>query len=306
MLKGKCLNKNSTIGILAPASPEKITTINNKLSQFKSLCFNNVILSKHIYDNNDYLAGSDKDRASDINYMFSDDSIDGIICLRGGYGSLRILEYIDKNIVKSHPKFFCGFSDITLLLDYFKNLGLISFHGPMINSDLTDTTTIKSLLDVSSFNSKNYFYNLNNYPSMIYVNDYDFSGQIIGGNLATICSSIGTPFEMKTNNSIVFLEEVNEEPYIIDRMLTELLLSNFFVSCTGIIIGHVNKSKLFDQCYKKQLQNVFINRLSSLHIPLIVGFPSGHDYPNLTIPIGANAYYSKLDNKLIIKDNFLI
>ena len=273
MLKGKCLNENSTIGILAPASPENASFINNKLSIFKTLCFSNIKLAKHIYDKDDYLAGSDKDRASDINDMFKNDSIDGILCFRGGYGSLRTLQFIDDDIIKSHPKFFCGFSDITLLLDHFKNLGLIGFHGPMINSNLSDCETVKSLLDISCYNLSNYSYKLNDYHDMIYINDTSFSGQLIGGNLATICSSIGTPYEVKTNNSIVLLEEVNEEPYVIDRLLTQLLFHNFFNSCNGIIVGHVNKSRLFDLCYKKHLQQIFINRLKDLHIPMIVGFP---------------------------------
>ena len=306
LLKGKCLNENSTIGILAPASPEKVSFINNKLSIFKKSCFNNIKLANHIYDKNDYLAGDDEDRASDINDMFKDDSIDGILCFRGGYGSLRTLQYIDDNIIKSHPKFFCGFSDITLLLDHFKNLGLIGFHGPMINSNLSDCETVKSLLDISSYNLSDYFYELSTYPDIICINDNSFSGQLIGGNLATICSSIGTPYEVKTNNSIVLLEEVNEEPYVIDRLLTPLIMHNFFDFCNGIIIGHVNKSNLFDLCYKKHLQQVFINRLKDLHIPMIIGFPFGHDYPNISLPIGANAHYSKNQKKLIITDTFLI
>lgn len=306
LLKGKCLNENSTIGILAPASPEKENFINNKLSLFKSLCFSNIKLGKHLYNKHDYLAGNDKDRASDINDMFNDDSIDGIICFRGGYGSIRTLQYIDDSIIKCHPKFFCGFSDITLLLNHFRNLGLICFHGPMINSNLSDCETVKSLLDISKYNFSNYSYNLNHYCDIRYINDDSFSGQLIGGNLATICSSIGTPYEVKGNNFIILLEEVNEEPYVIDRMLTELIFHNFFDSCNGIIIGHVNKSKLFDLCYKNHLQQVFINRLKNLHIPMIIGFPFGHDYPNFTIPIGCNAHYSKTQKQLILTDSFLI
>ena len=98
----------------------------------------------------------------------------------------------------------------------------------MINSNLSDCETVKSLLDISCYNLSNYSYKLNDYHDMIYINDTSFSGQLIGGNLATICSSIGTPYEVKTNNSIVLLEEVNEEPYVIDRLLTQLLFHNFF------------------------------------------------------------------------------
>lgn len=309
MLKGKVLNKNSVIGIIAPASPEKYSAIKDNLNLFKCLCYKNIIIGNHTINNScdcDYLAGTDKERADDINYMFSNNSIDGIICLRGGYGCLRTLKYIDDDIIKSHPKFFCGFSDVTLLLNHFKDLGLIGFHGPMINSNLSDIDTIESLNAISNCNIQNYEYDLCKYNDLIFINDNSFSGQIIGGNLATICSAIATPYSIKPNNSILFLEEVNEEPYVIDRMLTQLLLTHFFNSCNGIIVGHVNKSKFYDLKSKKELQDVFINRLKHLHIPLIIGFPFGHDYPNITIPIGCNAHYSSCNKKLLMDENFLI
>lgn len=308
MLKGKALNKDSTIGIIAPASPEKFNTLKSNIKLFESTCYHNIKFGKHTFSNSyspSYLCGTDKERAEDINDMFQDESIDAIVCLRGGYGCLRTLKYIDDSIVKSNPKFFCGFSDITLLLDHFRNLGLIGFHGPMINSTLSDVDTINSFLDVSRYNSANYEYKLCMFNGLTYVNDRSFEGELIGGNLATICSAIKTPYEVKSKDSIIFLEEVNEEPYIIDRMLTQLMLIHFFDSCKGIIVGHVNKSKFYSLQYKKDLQKTFIRRLKHLNIPMIVGFPSGHDYPNLTLPIGAHLKYNNNSNIITVTEPFL-
>ena len=134
MLKGKKLTSASIIGIIAPASPENKDKIDKKICEFKELGFK-IKLAPHIYNKYGHLAGSDSDRAKDLHDMFSDSSIDGIVCLRGGYGTARLISYLDKKVIIQNPKFFCGYSDITLLLNYFANLGLITFHGPMITSD---------------------------------------------------------------------------------------------------------------------------------------------------------------------------
>lgn len=305
MLKGKVLSPSSTIGIIAPASPEKYSSIKSSLNLLK-LYFNNIKLGSHVLDRKSYLAGEDSDRGEDINKMFLDDSIDGIVCLRGGYGCMRTLPFINSEIIKSNPKFFCGFSDITLLLNYFASLGLISFHGPMINSNLSDTQTLSSFIDVASSNCCNYTYSLSDYKDIYYVNRKTFTGRLVGGNLSIICSSIGTPYQMDCFDSVLLLEEVNEEPYVLDRMLTKLLFSDYFKSCHGIIVGHLDKQIIPNLSHKKRLQNIFIERLRRLKIPLIVGFPSGHDYPNLTLPIGSIVEFNSTTKKLIVKENFLV
>ena len=305
MLKGKILSPSSTLGIVAPASPEKYSSLKPSLNLLKCY-FNNIKLGAHVLDRTGYLAGDDVNRANDINKMFLDDSIDGIICLRGGYGSIRTLSYINPDIIKCHPKFFCGFSDITLLLNYFTSLGLITFHGPMINSNLIDSSTLSSLIDISSCNTPNYTYDLTQFNDISYLNTNSFTGKLIGGNLSIICSSLKTPYEITAANSILLLEEVNEEPYVLDRMLTQLLYSDYFKSCRGIIVGHLDKQLIPNLSYKKKLQKVFIERLTPLNIPLIIGFPSGHDYPNLTLPIGSIVSFNPEAKRLIVKDNFLI
>jgi len=303
MLKGKALTKGSTIGIIAPSSPEDKDIINEKVDQFSSLGFNTK-LGKHLYNIHGHFAGYDQERARDITDMFLDNSIDGIVCFRGGYGSIRTLPYIDPKVIKKNPKFFCGYSDITILLNYFAKLGLITFHGPMINSDFTNEETLKSFLKISS-SSSNIIYILNDYNNIAYINPNSFCGNIVGGNLSMICSSIGTAFEINMKNSILLLEDIDELPYAIDRMLTQLLYGRKLDSCRGIILGSFKGCDLPDYSRSLSLKEIILDRLEPLDIPIITGFPCGHIYPNITIPIGCNAHFSYKNKTLTILDTCL-
>lgn len=305
MLKGSILNNSSTIGIIAPSSYEDNTKINNLINQFKTLGFN-IKLGNHLFEKNSFFAGSDYNRASDINDMFADKNIDGIICLRGGYGSIRTIPYINKELIINNPKFFCGFSDITMLLNYFNSLGLITFHGPMINSNFNDIKTLSSFINIIKTHNTNFFYNLNLYPYINYSNLKSFSGKLVGGNLSILCSSIGTPYEIDTSNSIIFLEEINEAPYTIDRMLTQLIFANKFKSCNGVIVGYLSNTSNYNNSNDKKLfEQTIIDRLKPLNIPIILGFPCGHNYPNLTIPIGCNILFDSISKNIIFLDSFL-
>lgn len=305
MLKGKALNTSSTIGIISPASCEDKSIINEKINTFRTLTGYKIKIAPHVYDKYGYLAGSDKCRAMDLNNMFADKSIDGIVCLRGGYGSIRMMKYIDKKLIKKNPKFFCGFSDITLLLNYFSKLGLITFHGPMIKSNFNDEETLNSFLDISSCCSKNYIYNLNDMNQISYINKKSFEGKICGGNLVMMCSSLGTPFEVDTKNSILLIEEINEAPYAIDRMLTQLIYAKKLKSCHGIILGNFTDCALNDYSKSFNIEEIINDRLKPLNIPIIVNMPIGHSYPNITLPIGCKAKFSCQNNSLTILDNFL-
>ncbi|NLK95584.1 MAG: LD-carboxypeptidase [Clostridiales bacterium] len=306
MIKGTSLTKNSTIGIIAPASKEDINNVKEKITTFSNLGFK-VKLGRYIYNRHSFFAGSDLQRAKDIQDMFLDKSVQGIVCLRGGYGSVRALDYIDPNIIISNPKILCGFSDITALLNYFSSFGLITFHGPMINSDFNDKTTFNSFLNVLSTNKANYKYDLNAMDSISIINGRSFSGKIVGGNLSVLCSLIGSKYSINTANSILLLEDVNEAPYVIDRLLTQLINNNIILNCSGIIIGYLSNEKNYNKNISKFfLEKTVIDRLSYFNIPLILGFPFGHNYPNLTIPIGAYATFSYDENSLIINDSFLL
>lgn len=301
MLKGKILSNNSTLGIIAPASCSPRDSIDTYVSQFETLGFN-VVLGNHIYDKNGYLCGNDYDRAKEITDMFEDDSIDGIICYRGGYGSIRTLPHINMSSIKKNPKFFCGYSDITILLNYFANNNLITFHGPMVKSDFNDILTLSYFKRMMFNPSKGTIYDLSNCAK--YNNDY-FSGRLMGGNLSMICSSIGTPYEVNLDKSILLLEEINEAPYVIDRLLTQLILSSKLNKCKAILIGHMTGCSLDTYEESFTTLEVIKKRLIPLNIPIIYGIPFGHSYPNLIFPIGCKATYDKNTSKLVLCENAL-
>ena len=301
MIKGKILNTNSTIGIISPASCSEDIIINTYINKFKSLGFK-IVKGNHIHDKHGYFSGTDIDRAKELTNMFLDDSIDGIICFRGGYGSIRILPHIDMSIIKNNPKFFCGYSDITILLNYFANNGLITFHGPMIKSNFDDVSTLSYLKRMLFNPTKGFIYDFSN---CIKFNNNYFSGKLMGGNLSMICSSIGTPYDINLDNSILLLEEVNEPPYVIDRLLTQLLLSSKLNKCNAIIIGHMTNCT-DDNNYSFDTLNIIKNILLPLNIPIILNVPFGHSYPNLTFPIGCYANYNKKTNQLVLCENSLL
>lgn len=304
MLKGFHLIPGSTIGVVAPASCDDITIIKNNIKDFESLGFK-MKFGSHLFDKYGYFAGKAIDRANDINNMFSDTSIDGILCLRGGYGSIQVLPYLNTDLIIKNPKFFCGFSDITILINYLCKLNLISFHGPMINSNFNDIATLNSLTNIIQSNKKYLYYDLSKLDNIKIINGRSFYGKLVGGNLSIICSAIGSKYEINTDNNILLIEEINELPYVIDRLLSQLIFSNKIQNCNGIICGHFKNCSLSNYDRSFTTEEVIINKLSNFNIPIIINFPFGHDYPNLTLPLGCSTEFNYKDLRLTFLDNLL-
>lgn len=281
------LNPGDTIGLISPSSPAKENEIELGIKFFKDKGFN-VKVGKNIYNKIGYLAGSDLERAEDVMSMFLDSSVKMILCIRGGYGVIRTLPYLNFDIIKNNPKLFIGFSDITTYLNIFYNkCGFVTFHGPMLNSNFDDITINHLLYTLTN----GYIpYTITNPSAFPTTTNFDSSvtGILVGGNLSTICSTLGTDYEIDTNNKILFLEEVNEEPYSIDKMFTQLLLCNKLNCCKGIILGQFTKCSLPHYERSLTLSEVISDRILSLNKPTIMNFMSGHGYPKLTLPIGAN------------------
>ncbi|WP_066889752.1 S66 peptidase family protein [Clostridium nigeriense] len=300
--KLKVLNNYATIGIVAPASPESPESIDSKIESFEKLGFK-IKKGKHLYDNYGYLAGNDKDRAEDLNSMFADKKIEAIICLRGGYGSIRMAQYLDLKLIKNNPKPFFGYSDITLLLNYINNkCNFPTFHGPMITSNFNDITTKEYFLKIIKHNKSKIIYNLKDICSDNFLiwNKKDFTGNIVGGNLSIICSTLGTPYEINFNNNILLIEDVDESPYVVDRMLSQLISCGKIQKLSGIIIGY------FTNCINKNnnitVEEILKEKLIPFNIPIIQGIKIGHDYPNITFPIGSSFKFSCRENLLIQKE----
>lgn len=302
MFIGKKLTPTSTIGIIAPSGCSNDSTIDSYISEFKKLNFN-VCYNKSLYQKYGYLAGCDIDRANDLMEMFKDPKIDGIICFRGGFGAIRMLPYLDIKSIQKNAKFFCGYSDITLLLNYFAQNKIPTFHGPLIKSDFTkDSKTLPILKYLMQNPSKGFTYD---FKENFVINNKSATGILMGGNLSTICSSIGTHYEVNLSSSILLLEEINEAPYVVDRLISQLLLCKTISKCRAILLGH------FTNCNSNQLDNfdireLLISKLKKLNIPIIFDIPFGHDYPNYTFPLGIRAHYSSNTKKLHLTENALL
>lgn len=292
MIFPKGFSKNCTLGIVAPSGPFKRYSLDKIESSLINIGYN-VKFGKSCYGSyKGYLSSDDVTRAKDIEDMFLDNDIDVILCIRGGYGTPRILNLINYDIIKKNPKPFIGFSDITALHTAFnQKANLVTFHGTMAGSCPDwDDFSYKSLLD--SLNMKDIL-NIKNPPDSP-INTLiagKCSGVITGGNLSLLVSTLGSEFEIDTKDKILFIEDIGESIYKLDRMLTSLDLAGKFKDCAGIIFGD------FCDCIKSndddfELEELFLDRISKYNKPCISNLKSGHCTPMVTLPLGVHC---KLD-----------
>jgi len=279
MIKPPPFDKSKKIGIVALAGPMESETVLRGEDYLKSLGYN-VLIAPSCFERNRYLAGSsDEDRAFDLKMLFAEDEIGAILNMRGGYGSNRLLPYIYDFNFANYPKPFIGYSDITYMHIYLNQKhNLITYHGPMIRDLLKGekTTTdgfIKTALDGKPLTLKGVDYLVKEIGKV--------GGRTVGGNLTVVCSTLGTMNEIDTKGKILFLEEVNEEPYAIDRMLTQLVYAGKIHECAGIILGD------FSGADKVEIMKTIEMVLLPARKIIATGIPAGHTSPNLTIPLGA-------------------
>ncbi len=286
MIFPKEIKKGDTIGIISPSSAFTEKTYDEVKKSIEDMGFNVKIGESCKGSYKGYLSAPDEIRAKDIEDMFLDKSVDAIFCMRGGYGAPRILDMIDYNIIKENPKAFVGFSDITALHLAFNQIANLStYHGIMAGTSYKwDDFTKKSLFDALEYEELN-IENPKGEEIITLVNG-ECEGVITGGNLALIADTMGTKYEIDTKNKVLFIEEVGEPIYNIDRMLTQLALAGKFEDCAGIILGD------FSDCNKQgeeefNLQEILEDRISKFKKPCIFNLKSGHCFPMITLPLGA-------------------
>ena len=276
------LPAGGVIGLIAPAGPAQLDL--DSATQWMHARGYQLRVFPGVWEKNGYLAGSDAARAGDLHAAFADDSIDAIFCLRGGYGSPRLLDSIDFELLRRHPKPFVGYSDITALhLAITRYAGFVTFHGPMLNADLLgnkQSPTESSLLRMLSGQQPRLLSHPDEYP-LITVAPGCASGRLLGGNLSLICATIGSPFELDDQDAILFIEDVNEPLYRVDRLLTHLRLAGKLNRLRGVLVGD------FAGVDPSALVQLLRQELGPLGIPVLAGWRSGHCDPNLTLPLGA-------------------
>ncbi len=297
-LKPPALRRGDVIGIVSPASsPDDFSRIEKGVAYLEGLGYR-VKLGRYIYKRLGYLSASDDERAKDLNEMFADPQVRAIICVRGGYGTPRILDKIDYGVIKRNPKIFVGYSDITALqLAIFKKVGLITFSGPMLAVDIYS--------NFDAYSEEFFWMILTSKSREIEVKNPDGAeisvlkqgkamGTLLGGNLSLLASTVGTKFQPNFNDSILVIEDIGEEPYRIDRYLAQLKNAGILNKINGCILGQ------FTDCVPKEpeksltLEQIFQDYFGNLKVPVISNLSYGHIPRKITLPIGAKI---KIDTK---------
>ena len=313
------LNVGDTVGMVAPATgfyePEEIEIAKESIEQYGF----KVILSDNIMAQHSYLAGTDQQRANDINAMFARDDVKGIMTFAGGYGCSRILPYLDYDLIRRNPKVILGHSDITaLLLGIYQKTGVVTFHG---SSGLTGVgeyamehfrrTVMQSQkagrIAQPPANTSKEVERTNRVISIV---KGKASGALVGGNLTLVTNLMGTPYEIDTKGKILFLEEVGEEPYRVDRMLTQLWLGGKFQDAAGIALGR------FANCESKEykpsfwttfsVEQVIRDRFMPLGKPTLYNLMFGHVKENAVLPLGVMATLDATTKTLTLDESAVI
>lgn len=249
-------------------------------------------LGKHVSDVHGYLAGQDADRVHDLNSMLCDPEVDAVFCTRGGYGTPRILPHIDYEVIKERPKILVGYSDITALqLAIFARTGLVTFSGPMVAVELGK--------GVAPFTEAHFWPLLTSANISLKMTARDgplerlkpgrATGTLLGGNLAMVCSLLGTEYLPDLRGAILVIEEIGEEPYRLDRMLTQLKLAGVLAQAGGLVLGHFSGCEPSSGQPSLTVEEIVMNATAGLEIPVVAGLPYGHGEVKYTLPLGARA-----------------
>lgn len=298
VLKPAALKKGDTIGLVCPAYSAFVKEdVQVTIESLEVLGFK-VKKGEHIFDRYGYLAGSDEDRAADINKMFADKSINGIMAMHGGWGCARILPLLDYKTIQQNPKVFIGYSDITaLLVGIYAKTGLVTFHGPVGSSTWNkfSVDNFRNMLMegsvVQMMNPTNKGDNLVQTEDRIYtINGGKATGRLIGGNLTVLSHILGSPYVPDFKDSILFLEDVGEDLYRIDRMITQLKLAGILSQLSGFVFGKCTDCPPSKGGYGSlTMEDIFEDHIKPLKIPSFSGAMIGHIKDKFTVPVGLEA-----------------
>lgn len=283
------LEKGDTVGLICPSSAIKSERIGQCVKAMEALGYMVKLADNLDTDYAGYMAGSGKVRGEWINKMFADPEIKAIFCIRGGDGGSRAMEYLDYELIKNNPKVFVGYSDVTSMhLAITQNCGLVTFHGPMVSSNIVD--------DFDDETRNSFFEAINAKTDYVYTNPQGFdigvlkegkaTGRLIGGNLSLLSASIGTPYEVETEGNILFIEEVCEPMSKIEKWAYHLRNSGKLKECSGIILGQFTKV-VNDECPEYDVNRCLTDIFEGLDVPVMYNIQSGHGKPMMTLPMGA-------------------
>lgn len=314
LLRPKVLHPGDTIGLITPSTgvsdPDRLATAERAVRYFGL----KPKWGKNVRKHAGYLGGSITERVEDLHAMFADREVAGIFAVRGGYGSAQLLDHIDYGLIHANPKVFLGYSDITAMhLAIHKQTGLVTFHGPVAISRFTDYTQRffrKALFDTEPIGAVANPPESNTLrPShpLRTVRPGRARGRLMGGNLTLVSTTMGTPYEIETRGRILFIEDVGEEPYRVDRMLTQLKLAGKLDAAAGIVWGECADCRpnefrpSFDSTFS--LGEIVDNILGELKVPVLAGLTIGHTDDQLTLPEGVMATLDADKQELVIEES---
>lgn len=275
------LKPGDAVGIIAPGGRADSGKVEKGCEIISENGFRPV-LSGYIYEEDGYLAGSDSIRAAALMEMFLDPEIKAVVCARGGYGCMRIAHLLDYGLIAANPKIFMGFSDTTLLLsEITRKCGFVTWHGPMVSSlASSDNESVESFFDVLG---GNFMKKQKSGELVSIIGQGKAEGLSVCGNIATFCHTAGTVCQPDWSGCVVFLEDINEPLYRLDRMLVQMKLAGFFEGVRAVVLGD------FSGCGNiADVHSFFQKELSGTGISLFTGFRCGHGAVNMPVPFGAN------------------
>jgi muramoyltetrapeptide carboxypeptidase len=286
MIKPTALKPNATIGILSPSSWMNESDLKLAITVFEEKGYH-LVLGESVFLKDHTFSGTTEQRANDINGMFANPNIDAIICARGGYGANRVLPLIDYDLIKANPKIFMGYSDVTAFLTSItQKTGLVTFHGPMLSSfskgmvDYNFDLIEKTLFGYESITIQS--------PPELQrrvLKSGKAEGPLWGGNMCLLINRLGTPDQLNTDGTILFIEDIDEYLYAFERMIVHMKEAGMFQNITGLIIGELVDMKDQDIPFGKTTDEIVLDVCGDLDIPIISNFPCGHGMYHATMPI---------------------
>jgi len=301
-IKPEKLKKGDLIGIISPAStPDDMSRLDRGVRYLETIGYRTE-LAPNVGLHRGYLAGDDEQRLHDLHYMFKKKEVKAVFCVRGGYGSPRLLDKINYTLIRKNPKIFVGYSDITALhMAFLIKTGLVTFAGPMVAVDFGKE-------EISSYSEEIFWRTLTNNrklgkvvlpgeEKLFSLNKGKAKGPVVGGNLALLLSLSGTPYFPDLKGKILIIEDIGEAPYRVDRLLNQLKLMGAFRQLKGVILGSF--SDCIEPDFTKRtlsLNDVIEDYFSSLSIPVMYNFPHGHIADLVTIPFGITTYMNTSKN----------
>lgn len=301
LMRPSALKRGSRFAVLSPASTPKPELVERGMQTLRAMGYE-AVLFPHALDRGPlYFAGTASERAADLHAAFLDDSIDGILCTRGGYGSAHLLPLLDRDLVRSHPKTFIAYSDHTSLHSWLqRETGLMTFHGPMVAADFARDGGV----DIASWHHAlqgDSEWDLGSGDGLRVLKTGRAEGQLRGGCISLLTASLATPYEAQTEGGILFLEDIGAKPYQVERMLLQLRLAGKLRGVSGIVFGEMQNCAQ-PGASEGLLEDAIRFALEGFDGPVAIGLRSGHvEGANVTLPLGTRVEldFGKAENPLM-------